>query len=703
MDIKTGALPEAIFKSRRSFNILGGIVLVLMLIMNSQTRPTYDEAIERAYGKASLEYYLTMGRDTSFFAPYSEGWGTSFPEMKYYGTGFEIFPALYSKFISSTGEFRLRHILNTLFGFLAIWFAALIAVELRGYLLGMVVLLTMLLSPTFIGLSSLDNKVIPLALGYTASVYFLIRILKEYPARKWLYMLGAILSIALAVSIRVAGIITVFYYGLFTLYVLFRERKKEQRLKTGSFIIYIAVICLTGTLIGLLFYPNFFREGFGHITESLRLVREFKETYLLFEGKEIYNKTAPWYYLFKILSLTVPLFILGGFMLYLISLIVERKLGTTPLILLFVVFFPLVILTIQKASVYNGWRHIAFIYPSFCVLAALGIYWLFEVVKNFYLRVFSGIILALLIFRVVIWMINYTPYSYVYYNLLAGDYRKNIYGIYEMEFYSTGTLKTYDWLWKNRLKNSREPVIIFSNNPVLVEYAKDSRQIHEGLTFRFLLFSYLSSSDWDYAVLTPRLLSTDVLKQFYPPPNCIHKELIKKIPIAVLVERENKLDFEGISLIQQGEFVRGLEKLEKSYQYNQKNYQIWPFLGTAYFYTQDYKKAIHFFVQFMNFRPAPDAYYFIGASFFMLQDYEKALKYLRQSLEVDREPARRLETFYMCGESLIRKGEINSAIPYYEACLKIDPGNQPSIYALYRIYNQTGNMQKSNQYRSLLR
>jgi tetratricopeptide (TPR) repeat protein len=695
---------KEVFKSRLSFNILGGIVLVLMLIMNSQTRPTYDEAIERAYGKASLEFYLSLGKDTSFLAPFSEGWGTSFPEMKYYGNGFEIFPALYSKFISSTGEFRLRHVLNTLFGFLSIWFAALIAIELRGYLLGMIVLLIMLLSPTFIGLSSLEDKVIPLSLGYTASVYFLIRILKEFPDRRWLYTIGAILSIALAVSIRIAGIVIVLYWGLFAIYTLFRKPKQKQMLKKSlSFLIYIAVICFTGILIGLLFYPNFFRVGFEHISDSLKMVKEFKETYLLFEGKEIYNKTAPWYYLFKIFSLTVPLFILGGFVLFLISLIVERKLSTELLILLFIVFFPLITLTIQKASVYNGWRHIAFIYPSFCVLASLGILWLFTVIKNFYLRFLPGIILALLVARVVIWMINYTPYNYVYYNLLAGDYKKNINGVYEMEFYSTGTLRTYDWLWEKRLKNSKVPVIIFSNNPVLVEYAKDSRQIREGLSFRFLLFSYLSSSDWDYAILSPRLLSRDERKQYFPPPDCIHMEVIKKIPIAALVERKNKLDFEGINLIQHGEFVKGLEKLEQYYRNNPKNYQIWPFLGNAYFYTHEYKKAIQFFGQFMKLRPAPDGYFFVGASFFMLQDYEKALTYLRQSLEVDNEPARRCETFYLCGESFARMGDMNSAIPYYEACLKINPGFQPSIYALFQIYTRTNDIERANHYRSLLR
>ena len=146
------------FQSKKSFYVISATVLLIMLLMNVQTRPTYDEAIERAYGKAALEYYLSAGKDTSFLQPYTEGWGTTFPEMRYYGTGFELIPAVYTKWISSGNEFLFRHILNTLFGFFAFFFAALILIELEGYLAGNLVMLILLVSPTYIGLSALENS-----------------------------------------------------------------------------------------------------------------------------------------------------------------------------------------------------------------------------------------------------------------------------------------------------------------------------------------------------------------------------------------------------------------------------------------------------------------------------------------------------------------------------------------------------------------
>ena len=89
------------FQSKKSFYVISATVLLIMMLMNVQTRPTYDEAIERAYGKAALEYYLSAGKDTSFLQPYTEGWGRTFPEMRYYGTGFELIPAMYTKYVCS--------------------------------------------------------------------------------------------------------------------------------------------------------------------------------------------------------------------------------------------------------------------------------------------------------------------------------------------------------------------------------------------------------------------------------------------------------------------------------------------------------------------------------------------------------------------------------------------------------------------------
>ena len=693
-----------LFQSKKFFYIISALALSIMMLMNIQTRPTYDEAIERAYGKAALEYYLSAGKDTSFLDPYSEGWNTSFPEMRYYGTGFEMIPAVYTKWISSKNEFLFRHILNTLFGFIAFVFAALILIELEGYIAGSIIMIILLISPTFIGLSALENKVIPLTLGYTSSVYFLIRLLRNLPQIKWLHALGAVLSIALAVSIRVAGLIVIFYFGLFALAVLFRKDIRQLKVLIKIRILaFMALFCILGAGIGLLFYPNLFYTGFDHLRESLDMVKHFKSLYLLFEGNQISNQTAPWYYLYKIFGLTVPLILLIGFAISLLTYYFRKKYELSHLVILFSLLFPVITLTIQKASVYNGWRHVAFVYPCFSIIVAIGFINFFSLIKNKSIRIFSSIMLLALLVQPIAWLPGNYRYNYAYYNLLAGNYMKNVQGKYEMDFYSLGTLHCYDRLYKSKLKQIDEPVIITSNNPILVEYAKDRGMINDNIQIEYNSFSSFSMHDWDFCILSPRLISLKILDRFYPPKKTIHRESIKRVVNAALIERENKFDFQGSEMISRNSPREALSNLQKAYEYNPNNYQVWYLLGLAHYMSGNHSDAITYLLPYTRLKPGNDGHFYLGMSYYLEGQYQEAAGYLEIVMgNMGSATANRMAILY-CGQAHLQLKNYNNALSIFENGLKQSPGDRNLLTALVNTCTQMGDLERASSYREQLR
>lgn len=131
--------------------------------------------------------------------------------MKYYGVGFEILPALIIKYFGmEEHEYLIRHVLCAIFGFLFMLFAALTARELKDWKLAIVTLLLMGLSPIVFGLSFLDSKDVPMAAGFAMAVYGFLRIYKKIPLFKLPDVILTIVGIALAVSIRVGGLLLPF-------------------------------------------------------------------------------------------------------------------------------------------------------------------------------------------------------------------------------------------------------------------------------------------------------------------------------------------------------------------------------------------------------------------------------------------------------------------------------------------------------------
>jgi len=108
------------------FALLFIFLLFFMPIISFDYARSTDETFSNDYGKDILKYIESGGKDKSVFDLSKQ----SYKDLIYYGLSFDFLCAVVNKYISPFGEFETRHLLNALFGFLAIVFAALIALKL---------------------------------------------------------------------------------------------------------------------------------------------------------------------------------------------------------------------------------------------------------------------------------------------------------------------------------------------------------------------------------------------------------------------------------------------------------------------------------------------------------------------------------------------------------------------------------------------
>lgn len=434
------------------FYAIAGLMLILMPVLSLTSGISGDEeTYHYPHGKNVFNYYATLGKDTTCL-----NYEKSVLHM--YGPVFDVITVAVIKVIKPDDEYMVRHILNSITGWAAILFAALIAVMLGGWRAGILTLLFMFLSPRFLGHSFNNPKDIPFAAAYIFTVYAIIRFLKYYPKKiyqhGWLIALG----IGLTIGVRVGGILLAIYFLFFTgMYYVFTLRynqwlKKENLIRLGKMLLFAGIISIVGYLIGIILWPYSHKAPVQKTLEAMKYMEQYAVSLRqIFEGNIIWSDKVPKYYLPKYILMTIPEYIILGILSF---FILYRKLKkeniTWYFILLFVSIFPVAYIIYKGSNVYGGWRHVLFIFPGIAILAALGINNLINRFQPKYIRwITAGIAVFLMILPLRHIIANH-PHEYIYYNSLSGGVKK-AYGKYEMDYFYHTLRAGSEWLIENKI------------------------------------------------------------------------------------------------------------------------------------------------------------------------------------------------------------------------------------------------------------
>ncbi len=407
-----------------------------MVLVSGDYGITTDEYAQHKYGEHVLNFYLTGSLDDN---------ALRYSNLYYYGGLFDGLCAGLHRVLPMVDVWDLRHAMNAFFGWIAMVFAALLASRAYGRRAGVLTFLFLLISPRFFGHSMNNPKDIPFATFYIASLYYMFVFADEFPkpARKTLLKLVA--CIALAINVRVGGVLLICYLGLLSLHLLFRHRIWQERRDLFSLGWKLSGVALGAFLFGTLFWPWAMQNPFIRVPEALQAASHFPWSgHMLFRGELVDASQLPWSYVPVFFGVTAPLIVVLGFLLS--PVLLRLELRTKTCWIFFAVVFPVVYVVMAESVLYNGTRHLLFIYPPLVVLAAGA--WAQLTRGNGTQRLAAGslaLLLLLLCIEPMRFYFRNHPNEVVYFNPLVGGVA-GAYGSYEIDYWGNCYREAMHWI-----------------------------------------------------------------------------------------------------------------------------------------------------------------------------------------------------------------------------------------------------------------
>src|ERR1043165_3826397 len=593
--VLTPLIPEPLAK--KLFFGFAVALFLLMVSVSHQYGISGDENFHRMYGHHIVNFYTSFGADKT--AASNVG-----PDslMVYYGGFYDGTAAVLSKAMPSVNEWNIRHCWNSMFGFLAMLCAGLVAVEVAGWQAGLLTLFLMAFSPRFFGESMNNPKDITMAAGYMLTYVFIIKFLKQLPKPTLKTAIGLGLSIGMAMGIRIGGLLLIPYLFLFyglamwgilgTAEVFNFSKFKENIWPSFRFALLAAVI---GYGVSLLFWPYGLVSPISHPLEALNVAEKFPvQIKILFEGAHISSTEVPWNYIPKWLSISTPLFGLLGMLLSfgLYTFMKKEKKLLLWAFLYFTILFPLGYVIYKKSVLYDTMRHFFFVYPSIIILSGLAFSYLINMLQKNMKYAALALLLVLVALPARFMFANH-PNEYVYFNELVGGI-KGAFGNYETDYYMNSVKQCADWMHEheNLKRTDGRRTSIFSNAvaPTYFYFVNDSATVAPP---GYCSYRQRGEKNADYEILYCRFVDRDLLLHgCFPPEQAVHTVYADGIPLSCVIKRDDKRDYQGQELLSKGDFAGALALLEPYAQKYPKNDAVLANLGLCYLNANRFDDAI---------------------------------------------------------------------------------------------------------------
>jgi len=498
------------------------VLPLVMGLLSFQFAISWDEPDHQDYGRLVLDYYLSGLKDK----------GALTYKLNYLNGGFfDFFCTLFQMAVSSLEPYDARHLFNSFIGALSIGFAALFARRLFGPLAGLLTIIFLALSPRFTSDCMNNPKDLPFAGMFVLSLYALSFAKARFPFFTPRIAGFAILSMGLLLNIRVGGLLMLCYAGLYLGVLALRDPEARTWRRLTALVAGYAVACVAVLLLGSLFWPWAQQNPLAMPFEALQQVSKYPWAGTLLFGGELYDgKNLPWNYIPSLYWLSAPLAVLVGVVL---SLPFLGRLPQDRLILLALLFstvFPVAYAIGKNVLLYNGLRHLLFIYPPFVVLAAGG--WSRLLCWPGLRRV--GFACALAVLALSLWhplwfSLRYLPYQSIYYNELVGGVR-GANGKYELDYWGCSYKEAVDWI----RRQPRAPGAVVR---VFAPYGTGGGMV-EAYAARFpdLLFT-TDQDNSDYHVFLNWLIFQDVVEYLQRDVPRTHVVEVEGAPLCFVVRQ----------------------------------------------------------------------------------------------------------------------------------------------------------------------
>ena len=369
---------------------------------------------------------------------------------RYYGTAFELPLIIMEKFLGLEDPRDItlaRHFATFLLFYTGVtFFYLLCARHFNSWKMGLLGAVFLVLSPRTFAHSFFNTKDAAFLSLYIISIYTLVR----YLERKTLT--GALFhafSCALLVDVRIIGAVVPFLTVLFFAGDIFLTEEKRKMEATATFIAFI----WSFLLLVVFFWPVLWESPIRNFIDAVSKMKAYPwEGTVLYLGSYVKATELPWHYIPVWISVTTPviyvLFFLAGGLVMTASLLKapldfyrERK---NDLIFMLTFILPLGAVIASRAVLYDGWRHMFFIYAPLLAIALSGIRVVYGVLGRVF-RILVTVAIALTLIWTLYFMVRWHPYQNVYFNMISGS-MDTVRDNFEMDYWGLAQREALEYI-----------------------------------------------------------------------------------------------------------------------------------------------------------------------------------------------------------------------------------------------------------------
>lgn len=388
-----------------------------------------------------------------------------------HGAVFEMFLYIIEKTFGLTNNreiYYCRHLVsNLIFLVSAFYFYKLIFLIYQNKKLAILGFLMLVLHPTIYGHSFFNSKDVPFLSMFIICFY---QFAVAFRDKKHIQFIWLALFTSFLINIRIMGILLLSFVIFFIVldFIIYRKEKKtiKKILLQAALYLFFTIIFTIAT------WPLLWHD----------LIQNFKYTFNnlsqypwggsnLFKGEYIDATKVGWDYIPTWFCINTPIIFLiigfSGIALFIIHLTKTLKkfdlknIDKNNLLFLFSFVTPVLSIIVLKSVLYDTWRHLFYIYPSFILL---GIYFLNYWMNSKFKKV-AFTLTSLSIISVSVYIISNFPFHHVYFNQFISHENDFIRKNYEMDYWGVSYNKALEALLE---MDSSDVIKISSDNPVII-------------------------------------------------------------------------------------------------------------------------------------------------------------------------------------------------------------------------------------------
>ncbi len=502
------------------------IAFAMGLAVTSDYGKPPDENTEIGILMGNLREYLGLyfkedslimyGFDANNYIPISQSIEIDHGQAAYYPISPLLYMAKTNQIdISSDSVSLIYHLYTYIISFTAvIAIFVLIKNMFKSSALALLCALMLFITPRFFGEMHYNNKdIVLLALVIDTCCLGILATKYCRPFHIFLFsLLAALTANTKIVGLYVYGVIGVFYLVYTSVYKKWGDGSRIKAMLAS-----IAMFCAFYYLLT----PAMWRDVAGFFDYCLFNAFHFSrwDDLVLFEGEALRPAAGelPGRYLITLICITTPLFILGlavlgaGRFMFCLASRKHRKnqteiLLTTGMICL-CTLLPLLIASISKSIVYNGWRHFYFSYFGILALAFYGL----ELLLGRWKKISTFAVILLIAANTVQMAANH-PYQFAYFNVLAG---KDAGQRYETDYWGVSTRDALEFILEDSTNDGATAISWGTDKTrLLLINAYNVLPMDEAMKVE-LVYDYSSA---DYIVVNSTsgiVCGTDIPEDFY--------------------------------------------------------------------------------------------------------------------------------------------------------------------------------------------